>query len=314
MPNAEPQTEIRLAGLDPANPLGYLATLGTLALIERQQVGATLHWINDHEGHRPVLRSTLETVDAIAEVLLAVVQADFDPSPPPWTGHPVVKRPRDAWRELADRCVRDASAEDRLASDLAAALASEAATEEKTDLVTPTAFSFANGQGGKNLLADAAQLSQESNAEAIRDAIASRWSYSEKTKQFRWDPQEFRSWALRADEPTPKNLFGSKGANLLGFYGLSLLPSFPRETGLATTAMTKLENAGGGRATAFTWPLWSTPLSIDPARSILATEELQKKEPNASLLRSRGFTAVFRSVRHVTPQLNVHFLPSQQIF
>ena len=91
-----------------------------------------------------------------------------------------------------------------------------------------------------------------------------------------------------AENPKNKNKARSwtcPGANLLAVIGLTILPSVPTESGLATTAM-----FSRGREEFFAWPLWSCALPLDVVFGLLTVAKGSIDDPPADEAQTGAFS------------------------
>jgi len=108
--------------------------------------------------------------------------------------------------------------------------------------------------------------------ETIRASVTVEWTGISLFKghtnrlgsNLRWDPGAERNWALMANDPNDAGTSVDAPLEWLAFRGLPLLPSFPRGSRIATTAV-----GGRGEKMKMTWPLWSVPASFHTIRSIV---------------------------------------------
>ena len=150
-----------------------------------------------------------------------------------------------------------ASADDRIAADLISSYGSEAVTKiHKGEVVVENSgLSFGNNQSGRQLLRDTGDLAVGLETRHIRECVSKPWLYDENIKTLKWDPSDFRPYALRDVDPGSEKVYGSRGGNLLGFYGLSMLPAFPSVDGLSTTGLSMHKRDGPEWDTSLTWAI-----------------------------------------------------------
>jgi hypothetical protein len=63
----------------------------------------------------------------------------------------------------------------------------------------------------------------------------------------------------------------------------------------------------------FTWPIWTIPVSIDTAKSLLGLRLLQRPQPDRTQLLLRGIEAAYRSDRVMTSTYYANFTPAQRV-
>ncbi len=153
-----------------------------------------------------------------------------------------------------------------LPSLLYAAYASQSG-DQKTGEVSPSAFSFGNGQSGKNLLLDVEQLILGLTADEFAIACAG-CAKRRSAKTLRWQPAEFRPAAYRAHDPGAKvkgdEILDIPALNVLAFIGITYFPC--------------VEASASGRTMGFffedgtqffRWPIWDAALDDLEAFTIL---------------------------------------------
>ncbi len=261
-------SRMELAGVNGANPLGFLAALGLLRVVPR----ARLAFAADGS-----FRAFLET-DGTRSDIIALIAVDADAASgvknPSWRltytkaatkkqGPQEVadlKPPPPDFKQFLTRCLDCWMKGDDESVAYAAAFATDVAVDGKGN-TKPTAFHFT-----------AANQTFLGAVEAIRALLTEEWiesslfmGHGERPgSNLRWDPGSERSWALMANNPNNDGTRVDAPLEWLAFRGLPLLPSFPRGTRIITTAV-----RGRGQDMTFTWPLWSVPASVHTARSAL---------------------------------------------
>ncbi len=282
----------RLEGLEPDNLLAFLALLGLLRTLERSRpkLCPRVGWTVGTPPVRPRLTVTEQVTEAgivaaVAEGLNDLARRhDFG-------GLKGLKLSRE---EAKDRLGRVAVG-DRYASDLWAALISDAAVRDKNKVeeAEPTPLCLLFGQGHMHFMSRLASVPRQSTPPArgagrkktairetdcLREALFETWTRADDTFSFRWDPHEDVRYALRATDPTDSRTRETTqhGANRLAAIGLSVLTVAPRLR--AGTA--RLEVLGGTRERdggfAFQWPIWRHPISLAAIRALLGHGGLGK--------------------------------------
>lgn len=301
---------IVLTGLDGANPLGFLAALGTLAAIDAHAPGARLAWKNEGRW-RPVLSTELAR-EALIERLVADLRS--------WDGDPATalayakvakpgskKDPSDAkvaqdlkptpakFREYVQGLI--AGAGDSVAFlrgarrplDYSSAFGTEIAVDGGGN-VKPTHLHFTAGQ--QEFLKAVLELQDVAGgvtAADLDEALFGPWRYERSLPVLGWDSSVSRDYALRADDPSKNKKTGVPGADWLAFRGLAFVPVAPAGDELQTAGCAGGWKSGG----TFTWPLWSPPLSVAAIRSVMTLADIA--ELSAHARRARGIEVVMRS-------------------
>jgi len=288
---------IVLTGIDGSNPLGFLAALGCLRLLDHRYPHARLHWEMDG-AWRPVLSGAGLDEGQLVEALLE--------SPPipvevvSLLGKNLTVNP-DTFRAFMRAAEESASG-----AGFAAAFGSEACEDKKKGRIEYTDFCFITGSGHQDFVETARKLIVATTASHLWRALFEPWRRADKGLSFRWDPADAVEYALRWDDPGPLGAWGDWGANRLAVEALPLLPVQPTGEGLATTGFRKDE---------FTWPLWMYPVSLGTVRSLLQSRLLQR-EGDAGDLFSMGVSQVFRARRVRIGQganFKVSFRPARAI-
>jgi hypothetical protein len=294
-------TEMILAGLDGANPLAFLAALGTLRTLDAAWPTrhVRLAW-RVHGRWTPVLHvedacEPGELITALHEQLKRMdghpaLSLSVEPGSAPKDD---LKLSGEEFRALARRAAALFLEErERTTADFAAAFGCEAVLT-KDGLVEDTALRTMSGAGHQHFLEFMRQLVSGTTEEHLRHALFEPWSYADPGPSLRWDPEDDRRYALRWREPSSDPIRTVRGANRLAIEALPLLPTAPQHDKLATTGFDRL----GTRQIFWTWPIWSPPVSRDVAASLLSLGDLQKEEPPREELAALGVVEIYRSQR-----------------
>jgi hypothetical protein len=280
-----------MPALEATNPLGFLAALGALDVLERAGRAPSLAWTDD------VVPTAVVTGVATIDELVHLVDADrrtWAASSPllSWPGSqplPDIK-PDPAELSAWARHVLDSG--DRAAQSLFCALAAEGALD-RSGKTKPTHLHFTAGQ--QKFLVMVRELAESVTPEQLRLALAGPWRYESTLPSLSWDARGERVYALRATDPSkgPKRE-GVPGADWLAFLGLGFYPVANRNGTLVTTACDR-----SWKQSALRWPVWLPPLSADTIRSLLADPELVAPRAggrlDATALRARGLACVLEA-------------------
>ena len=291
------QQRHRLDGLEPDNPLAFLALLGLLRSLE--EVMPTwlprVAWTVDEPPVRPVL-SVPGTVgkDAIsaaagAGVVKLASRHDFGPH----------KNLRLSPATAEQLCRAAAGGADRYLAALWAALVSDVAVRNKATEVEPTPLCMMFGQGHQHFLERLGAVPRErqppdrgagrsiSETDCLSEALFTVWVRPDAAQSFRWDPHEDVRYAYRATDPRNRTTRAGTqhGANRLAAIGLSALTAMPWR---ARGGTARLAILGGGRDPAsggftFTWPIWRAPVSLAAIRGLLGHPGLDDATTRADL-------------------------------
>lgn len=302
-----------LVGLDGSNPLAFLAALGTLRLLdENRRRSPRLAWQSAHGGWAPRLWTGGEADPArLAKSLAETLQATAD--------HPALGRwddlsvPPEEFRSFVLAAAAEASPEDRLWADLAAAFGCEATpdTAGSRTTIQDTALRTMSGAGHQHFLLTMRNVLGTVTADQVHKALFEPWTYDDPLEKstLRWDPRDDVRYALRwrnpSGDPDRKRRGSMLGANALAVHGLPLLPTAPVGTRLRTTGFSRRH-----RQVTWTWPIWETPLPVAVVRSLLCLQELQTPSPPREELARRGIAEIYRS-RRITTGKYRNFTPAE---
>lgn len=303
--------DIVLAGLDGSNPLGFLAALGTLAVLRAGgERNARLHWCRQFTW-RPVVSGVSasdqdEVAARIAEVLKDEERAELSIGLAEDPGNRIIDCDADHYATVAGAAGAAARWDRRILVDFLAAFASDGSidvdrrgkprlqkmTGRPRLLSTP--FQFTRGSGQQYFLGSVWKLVQEVDENRICEALFQAWRYQDEKFSLRWDPAEDRRYALMDRDPTATDNKTRTVwmANLLAYRALTLFPSAPQANGLRTVGWSSVN-----RTECFTWPIWERPCDPDTIKSVLLLPELYSEQPDREKLRERGVVASFRARR-----------------
>lgn len=285
-----------LTGLDGANPLAYMAALGTVRVLsESARVYARLSW-RDQGRWRPVLHLPEEAPDPLEAVMedlgtwKAAPELKLEYEKDGKTGKNIrdIKPPPRVFRALLQRAAKG-NRDTRRFADFVAAYATDVARDNKGS-TKPTAFHFTAGQ--QNFLEMVAQLADGLTREHVEEALLGPWRYESELPVLRWDVSGERLYALLASNPAGEKAKGVPGADWLAFQSLPLFPCFPRSTlgGGARILTTGFE--GEGKDFTFRWPLWTPPSSLPVIRSLLVCPNHMLRSDQR---RARGIDLILES-------------------
>lgn len=286
-------TEFALDGLDGANPLAFLAALGTLRTADRiwSDAGARLHWKLTGAGWR----ARLSLADGPDESVLAVRIAEkLREGDDAFSIGEDLRLSRDDFADLVRRAQTGATSDSRSTADFLAAFGSEALSlrEDQKDLIADTELRAVGG-GQQRFLLSIRQLVATTDASHMDAALFRPWAYTDSKPSMRWDPSDDRRHALRWKAPTDDPIRTVRGANRLAIEALPLLPTAPVGAELVTTGFRRRRGEGVG----WTWPIWTAPIGLDTVRSLLSLPALQDTQPNRDALARMGIAEAYRSVR-----------------
>lgn len=320
-----------LTGLDGANPLAFLAALGTLRTLTTAWPDREVRmgWTTSLGAWRPFLRiepavdqeTIVETVNTHVsrtdDLFPSKLRADSEAAgphssrgAPKWRDK--LRFPCTVFAEHARVGARNSAWNAREELDAMAALASDAVVDQADgiDVAQRTLFDFTAGQ--QSFMDQFDKLAQAVEATHIRNALFGPWSYTaDPGVSLRWDPiDEGRQYALLAIDPTASRnpIVSVPGANLLAASGLVFFPVVPGKN--------RAEQPGIGRfdsRRAFRWPIWESAVPSHTIRSLLCLDEIREDAPDHAILRSMGIPMVYQS-RIVMPSGRYrNFTPAQAV-
>lgn len=312
--NQDQPAGLLLPGLDGTNPLGFLAALGVLRLVQTCSLDRRVRmcW-TQHQGKWLPLVTTTQTVDEIANAMASCLGlGEYDESMHPFLG---LGKNLSIAPELFGQTARDLAGKacltDRRSADFMSAFGCECVVHEKLPRITPSALHFILGSGHQHYLETAKKLIREVTIEHLREAMMGPWLYRDEKLSFRWEPADAREHAYQWTAPGDETTTTVWGANLLAFEGASLLSAIPESDALRTTGFTRHQ-----RRDCFTWPIWESPIDMATTQSVLTLAALQKEQPDPSELVTRGIQVVYRSVKiklGVGHNFKWAFTPAQRI-
>jgi hypothetical protein len=293
--------ETRMPALDAADPLGFLAALGVLRVVSRDDRAARLRWLQD--GSWSAALTTTEPLDLV-EVLFADLER--------WRrGHPAVDFAVNADRKIQDlkhppqdfRALMLRLAGDPEAADFVAAYATGVAVDGSGQ-TKPTSFHFTAGQ--QRFMDAVLDLRASVTRQDLEEALYGPWIGRVGPKDTRWKAASERSRALLSFDPSKEKSSTVAGAAWLAFQALPLFPVVPVGRRAVTTGFT-----GRGKSEQFTWPVWSAPLEVCEVRVLLGLPDLASMP--ARERQRRGISKVLRSEVSRNPQGYGNFTASQPV-
>jgi hypothetical protein len=306
--------EHRLDGLEPDNPLAFLALLGLLRALEEVDAGRAekercwprAFWSVDGGAWRPVLRLAAQVdrsslCGRIEDGIRAFGEAYALPE------RAVPDFPSAEYRALVDTALDAGPSADRRRLDVLAAVATDQVPNPKDPkAVFPTPLCLVTGQGHQKFLprlASAVNLAEPqgerdpdagSPTEELEACLFGRWRRADRKARIslRWDPGETARQALMAGDPTDERYKqGSEtGAYRLAAIGLSVLPVLRDPTPGANTGTVPGGATANGEFTLH-WPIWTEPASLAAIRALLLHPDL----PHQGALGHLGVGAAYRS-------------------
>jgi hypothetical protein len=295
--------EILLHGIDGANPLGFLAAIGTLRVLSLDADGTRLRWKKHENSWRPVLAADVPLDEEnFIEQLAAKLSTSIPAEVFALGDNPSV--PLGVFRPYAEASAAAALVGHRARSDFAAAFAGEYPVD-KDGKVPDTALRTMSGAGHQHFLKFMRNFIEQVQPRHLRKTLFEPWSYDDPVQNMtlRWDPSDDNRYALRWSDPSgdpDRKTSGSMwGANRLAIEALPLFPTLPTQRQLETVGF----HTQGARKTHWSWPIWEVPAGVDSVRSLLDMADVQRSDRpglQPAGLAARGITEVYRSRRLTT--------------
>lgn len=289
-------TTLELSGLAADNLLAFLALLGLMRALEQAHPEWQPRTTWSGPPWRPRLCLTAaadreEVAGAADAGVLALGQAHA------FVGRKNIDFSPEQFRAFAEPIARAASATDRAAADLAAALACEVNLRRDGNRVEGNALCAIYGQGHQNFLERLERLGRaqpEANEGALKiaQALFEPWRYADIAETFRWDPEEDRRYALGFADPSGKKIRTVAGANRLATIAFPMFACTPSAHGLQTLAVRRAR-----REIAVTWPIWTVPLALPSVRALLTHPALLDDTPAPEHLSAYGVGELMRARR-----------------
>lgn len=287
-------SELILKGLNGANPLGFLAAIGTLRVATAvwSSKRVKLKWKQGSGGWRPSI--SVAVSDLHEDLFLEKINEKLQEM----SGHPAFSFAKDLsigideFRSHLIQSFTIATFENHVFSDYLSAFASDVVTDEK-GVMSDTAFRTMSGAGHQHFIGFMQELVEETHKSHLSSALLETWEYQDDKPSMRWDPCDDRRYALRWGEPSKDPIKTVRGANRLAVEALPLFPTIPVGKRLETTGFTQKK----GQGVNWSWPIWTAPASLDVVRSLLSLKELQEEIPDRDKLYSMGIYEVFRCQR-----------------
>lgn len=302
---------IPLSGLDGSNPLAFLAAIGVLATFDRMGCAPTMAWRLDSEGWRPLINAPFDCTETLVARLHEGLRSSEAQTSQVWSVNTKLPYSAAAFRQLSLRLADEARMNDRLATDLVAALGVDALVDEKGNFAdTSLRMVRAGDSAGNGMCAYAAWIIHNTTLEHLHQIIDPQASALDQGTSLRWDPAELRTRALQWGDPSKEAVLSRRGLNRLALEALPLFTTVPVRSDAVTVG---ISNHHGQRQQSLTWPIWVRPLSLNVVRSLVALEDLNKSNPDARSLEARGIAVVFRCARFASSTYYSNFTSAEPV-
>lgn len=306
-----------LPGLDGANPLGFLAAIGVLALLAQEDIHAKLGWLMHGGTWKPTITGNAylensSSKDALTSQLSSILAKTSDE---PFTSSSKLPFSSTALAAAFDNALGSSTGNTRRTADILTSFGSDSIHDQKGVFQATDLCMLRSGDSaGNGLPAYAQELRAKCGEEELRRSLFNHWDYRDEGSSLRWDPVEDRRYALDWHNPTSSQGIKNKpmmiGANVLALEALAVYPSVPVGNQLSTTGFV---NPQKKNRTFFTWPIWTPSVCYGELRSLLAYIKLREPSRDRNALTQRGVVAVFRSERIAPNQYYKNFSPADSV-
>jgi len=299
-----------LPGLDGTNPLGFLAALGVLRVIDASNDPGQirLRWTSANGTWVPALMGSGLDEVSLPQLLMDKLSRTIDEHPVRILNDLAVDDPKPRF-DLFQQHTEDACANGRTEADWLAALASDIIPSSAINQLQTTRRDYFYG----NLTS----VIKRTRTDHLRRAIFFPWDYADPldNQSLHLEPSEDRrhahQWSKPAGDPDRKTSGGMLGANRLAIEAFALFTSLPSGDALRTIGFTGQRSYN----TRWTWPIWNVPLSLSVVWSLMMLPELQYEDVTfdaCERIRHRGIVAAFRTSRILVGK-TPNFTPAQRI-
>lgn len=300
---------LTLTGLDGANPLAFLAALGTFRIMAETEThqATALAWTNAGNRWTPVLYlSRPTTADDLITILDGPLRTMSDHTVLTFAQN--LRIPALQFRSLSIDALNGwMNGEDTISHRFLSAFGSDGIRSENGE-IEDTALRTMSGAGHQHFLKFMNDLAVETTSENLSEALFGPWRYQDPGPSLRFDPEDDRRYALRWKNPSQDAATTVRGANRLAVEAIPFFPAFPVNGRLENTGFTGHKS----NDTFWTWPIWEHPIDCEVCRSLLALSNLANPAPDLSELRPRGIVATFRTQRITVGKFR-NFTPARAV-
>jgi len=284
-------TRTVLKGLNGSNPVGFMASVGLLRLLDAQGNHARLGFTEDGGFHAWIECNPAR--DDIPGIVTKDAQSAAGPQP--WRleyekqekrGIKVVadlKAPPEQFRKFLASAIDEWLAGRPEQSNYAVAYGTDVAADGKGS-TKPTAFHFT--AANQQFLGAVEETRGKITRDWVEESLADRDGKAKPGSNLRWDPDAERSRALMGVNPTDDGTAVNAPLEWLAFRALPALPCVPVGSRILTCGVT------GHRQDElrFHWPLWSCGASYATVRSLLllTADWIEKEEQIRRMIETRG--------------------------
>ncbi len=292
-PTASRSVPLTLAGLDGSNPLAFLAALGLFRAISHAlpEHCFQMAWTKHQGAWRPSILSG--HVGKLSEEF--ILDSLGDALSTRAEEHPALRLAvlidARGMRGAFTDAVQEARLDSRSSADWLSCNGSDMAGPESISQLQTTRRDYH--------AINVAGLVNQTTRDHLRRSLFKPWNYSDPIAgvSLHLEPREDRrhayQWHMPSGDPTRKAAGGMIGANRLALEAWPLFQSLPYRDKLSTVGFKGVK----ANNTQFTWPIWSTPVTLAVLPSLLALRELQSSEIIGARLEPMGIAVVFRCSR-----------------
>ena len=311
-----------LSGLDGNNPLGFLAAIGTLAILGDAFAGSVrLGWRSVHGSWRPLLAGCGNDEEEFCGVVLQALKnastAVFDIGRENKSGKEASKFPfsRDKFVQELKTEQGKACPSSRRDVDFLAGFGTELYPDAKKGEFQETRFRMvrAGDSNQQGMLFYAKAIHGGIDHRHIKRTLFQHWDYRDEGYSLRWDPIEDQAYALRWKDPSRSSLADGPGtmlaANCLAVESLRCFPTFAVGRRIHTTGFRRYKKRGF----CFVWPIWTSMVDIDTLHSLVALSDLYESPLRRSALLARGIEEVYCASRVQPNRYYSNFAPAQPL-
>lgn len=299
------QEGLLLPGLDGANPLGFLAALGVLRAMNTVAPSTKLAWTETGGSWRPIVQiSGMSSADLLSTLQRGLKSLDGEP----WKLDSKFPFDASGLETAITKAIDNGAFQKRDRLDLLAGFGIAFLRDDKGNFEGTALQMVRSGDSqGNGLSGYAAKLCEETTEAHIQSALFHAWTFDEPGCALRWSPEENIGYALQWNNPSGQPATSVRGANRLAIESLGVLSVVPFKNEARTIAF------AGRHQQVFTWPIWSVPLTLPVARSLISLAQIHTDEVDPKELTPRGISAVFRCQRIKTSTYYQNFTPARRI-
>lgn len=293
-PVGEAETSHLLEGLRAHDPLAFLAALGALRTMDRSGEADTpkMHWSREESNWCPWLSLRTEiSEDQIIALLAEELDDDTDAirytmSPGDGTNDRLRDVEAEEFRSITETVEPGTRNEEAVASYGSDAFADHPEIAElwpREEGSAMTRLNLVEYAGPLAFLGAQRKLVMETTKEKLRAALFEPWRYSDDAsgkRTMRWSPTDGARarGAYTGIDPTNLENKTVHGANRLAIEGSRLFPVVPESSrNVVTAGFVREEDEDD--VTAFQYPVWRTPITVQTARTLITHPEIATADP-----------------------------------